>query len=86
MAYHAELFDDHGPGGNEMKIDGLRITLNPHAKVENPECLLVFGSDPKRCNVILGADGIDPVHCRVWAQLNSGPNVLVLDNHSAIGT
>lgn len=62
------------------------ITLPPRASVDLPHCLLTFGSDLQQCDVVLHGEGIRPVHCKVWAQLNSGTRILVVDDKSGAGT
>ena len=65
---------------------GLMVTLPSHASVEQPCCLLTLGADPQQCDVVLSAEGIKPVHCKVWIQLNSGTHVLLVNDRSATGT
>ena len=50
----------------------ISITLEKDTSIEQPRHLLTFGSDDQRCNVILMATGASPIHCKVYAQLNSG--------------
>ena len=51
---------------------GLKVTFGRNASVKHPHHLLTFGSD-QRCNVVLKTSEASPVHCKVYAQLNSGP-------------
>ena len=47
--------------------------------------LIGFGSD-QRCHIQLPANVVSSVHCRVYAQLNSGPQVWLVDDSSTQGT
>ena len=50
----------------------LRVTFSHDKSVEELVGLLGFGSGDQ-CQVLLPATIVGPVHCRVFAQLNSGP-------------
>ena len=78
-----ESHDIPGPGRLKSKKEAFNITLNPHVPVDQPVRLLTFGTDPQQCNILLSAEYICPIHCTVWAQLNSGPHVFVITSHSA---
>lgn len=71
--------------GRPVEKSALRVTFSNAQSVEGPVGLLGFGSD-LRCHVKLPADVASPVHCRVYAQLNSGPGVWVVDDSSTQGT
>lgn len=71
--------------GRRVEKPALRVTFSNAQSVEQPVGLLGFGSD-FRCHVRLPADVASPVHCKVYAQLNSGPEVWVVDDSSAQGT
>ena len=77
-----EPYDALDSKGSVKKKDALCITMDTRAKVDRPLRLITFGSDPGQCNISLQSVNIDAVHCIVWSQLNSGPNILVLANHS----
>lgn len=62
-----------------------RVTFDRNSKVGNPPCLVSFGSDP-RCTIVLNGANISPFHCKIWAQLNSGPNMMVIEDASDVGT
>lgn len=64
---------------------GLRVTFSRNASVKHPHRLLTFGSD-QSCNVILRTPEASPVHCKVYAQLNSGQEAWVIEDTSAHGT
>lgn len=64
---------------------GLRVTFSRNASVKHPHRLLTFGSD-QSCNVILKTSEASPVHCKVYAQLNSGQKAWVIEDTSAHGT
>ncbi len=72
--------------GNLVERQGLRVTFEKTVSIKQPLHLLTFGSDGQRCNVILNASEASPVHCKLYAQLNSGPNVWVLEDSSTDGT
>ena len=63
----------------------LRVTFSPDQSIKELAGLIVFGSDP-RCHVVLPADNASPVHCTVYAQLNSGPQHWLVRDSSTQGT
>ena len=71
--------------GSKVEKPALRVTFPHDQSIEEPAGLLGFGSDP-RCHVLLPADVVSPVHCKVYAQLNSGPQVWLVEDTSAQGT
>ena len=70
------------PGVPMMKA-AFNITLDASVPIDQPVRLLTFGIDPSRCDMVLQGNDVDPVHCTIWAQLNSGPDVLVISNYSS---
>ncbi len=64
----------------------LRVTFQKHTSLKQQVHLLTFGSDDQRCNVILSANEASQIHCKIYAQLNSGPNVWVIEDTSTNGT
>lgn len=73
------------PSGRPVEKPALRVTFSQYQSLAEPVGLLGFGSD-FRCHVLLPADIASPVHCRVYAQLNSGPLAWLVDDSSAQGT
>ena len=71
--------------GRAVEKPALRVTFSHDQSIEEPVGLLGFGSD-LRCHVLLTADFVSPVHCRIYAQLNSGPQVCLVDDTSVQGT
>ena len=71
--------------GKPVEKPALRVTFSPDRSIEEPVGLVGFGSD-LRCHVLLPADVVCSVHCRVYAQLNSGPRVWLVDDSSTQGT
>lgn len=72
--------------GAQVERRALRVTLEKNTSIKQQFHLLTFGSDAQRCNVVLEATDASPVHCKVYAQLNSGPDVWVIEDASANGT
>ena len=83
--YRTEIIEIHCSSGRSVAKPALRVTFSHDKSVEEPVGLLGIGSDP-RCHVQLPADVASSVHCRVYAQLNSGPGVWLVDDSSAQGT
>ena len=73
------------PSGKLESKPALRVTFSPDQSTKDLVGLVVFGSDP-RCHVVLPTNVASPVHCRIYAQLNSGPQVWVVDDSSTQGT
>lgn len=63
----------------------LRVTFSQDQSIKDLVGLVVFGSDP-RCHIVLPTDVASSVHCTIHAQLNSGPQVWLVDDSSAQGT
>ena len=72
--------------GARVERLALRVTFATGTSTKEPRRLLTFGSDDQRCNIILNATEASPIHCRIYAQLNSGPNIWVLEDMSNNGT
>lgn len=75
--------DSAGAGVGRL---ALRVTFENGTSTKQPCHLLTFGSDEQQCNVILKATEASPIHCKIYAQLNSGPNVWVIEDTSTDGT
>ena len=71
--------------GKLVKKTALRATFSHNQSVEEPVGLVAFGSDP-RCHVRLPTNVASPIHCRIYAQLNSGPDIWLVDDSSPHGT
>ena len=71
--------------GRLVKKPALRVTFYRDQSIEELVELVRFGCDP-RCHVLLPADFVSPMHCRIYAQLNSGPRVWLVDDSSTQGT
>ena len=71
--------------GKAIAKPALRVIFAHDQSIEEPVGLLGFGSD-LRCHVLLPPGVVSPVHCRVFAQLNSGPQVWIVDDTSTQGT
>lgn len=74
-----------GITGRPVETPALRVTFSHDSSVEEPVGLLGFGSGHK-CHVRLPANIVHPVHCKVFAQLNSGPQVWLVEDSSPQGT
>ena len=72
--------------GSHVERRALKVAFERNTSTEQQVHLLTFGSDPQRCNVILEATEASPIHCKIYAQLNSGPDVWVMEDTSANGT
>lgn len=84
--YAISLLEVTDSAGARIERRALRVTFEKNTSVKQQRHLLTFGSDDHRCNVILNATEASPVHCKVYAQLNSGPHVWVIDDTSTDGT
>lgn len=74
-----------GSLGRPVEKPALRVTFSDNQSIEELVGLVGFGSDP-RCHVLLPADVVCSVHCKIYAQLNSGPRAWLVDDSSAKGT
>lgn len=84
--YEIGPFESQDPTGARVEKHALRVTFENSTSTRQPYHLVTFGSDDQRCNIILKASEASPIHCRVYAQLNSGPNVWVIEDTSSNGT
>lgn len=84
--YEMSSFEATDSAGARVRRRALRVTFGYNTSIKQQRHLLTFGSDDQQCNVILKATEASPVHCRVYAQLNSGPNVWVIEDTSTNGT
>ena len=84
--YVISPFEAKDSTGARVERLALRVTFEPGASTKYPRHLLTFGSDDQHCNVVLRATEASPIHCRIYAQLNSGPNVWVIEDTSTNGT
>ena len=84
--YEIGSFDVEDSAGAQVERRALRVIFDPGASTKQPRRLLTFGSDDQLCNVILKATEASPIHCSIYAQLNSGPDVWVVEDTSANGT
>ena len=71
--------------GRPVIKPALRVTFPHDQSIEEPVGLIGFGCHPL-CNVILSTDYASSVHCRIYAQLNSGSRVWLVDDSSTQGT
>lgn len=71
--------------GKLVEKPALRVTFSHNSSIEELVGLIGFGYDP-RCHVLLPAGSVSSVHCRIIAQLNSGPQVWLVDDTSTQGT
>ncbi len=71
--------------GKPLRKPALRVTFSHDQSIDELVGLVGFGRDP-RCNVLLPADFVSSVHCRIYAQLNSGPQAWLIDDTSTRGT
>ena len=74
-----------GITGRPVETPALRVTFSHDSSVDEPVGLLGFGSG-HQCHVRLPANIVHPVHCKVFAQLNSGPQVWLVEDSSPQGT
>ena len=68
-----------------VEKSALRVTFPHDQSIEEPVGLVGFGSS-HQCHVQLPTDIVSQIHCRVYAQLNSGPRVWLVDDTSELGT
>ena len=79
------IIDTANPLGQPGKKPALRVTFPHNQPIEELVGLVAFGSDAG-CHVLLPVENASPVHCRVFAQLNSGAGYWVIDDSSTQGT
>ena len=85
LGHAVTAIDVLGPSGPPIQQNALKVTFPSTKTIENPVGLVAFGSDP-RCHFLLRASDACKVHCKVWAQLNSGPDVWIIEDSSTLGT
>lgn len=73
------------PLGREKEEEALKVDFDALCTLDQPQLLITFGSDPS-CNVQLLPQYAERFHCKVYAQLNSGSNILLLKDTSTNGT
>ena len=72
--------------GSKVSRPALKITCRQDIQLDRPAPLLSIGSDPIQCGLLLERRYADPVHCQIYAQLNSGFDVWIIEDDSANGT
>lgn len=71
--------------GRLVQKPALRVTFSQDQSIKELVGLVGFGCD-HRCHVLLPAELVSPVHCKIYAQLNSGPRTWLVDDSSTQGT
>lgn len=84
--YEICSFKAPNSAGTLVERRALRVTFETNNRIREQCHLLTFGSHDQRCNVILKATEASPIHCKVYAQMNSGPNVWIIEDTSSDGT
>ena len=72
--------------GSQGSTIAFKVTCAQDVPLDEPVPILSVGSDPNRCDLILDRRHTDTVHCRIYAQLNSGFDVWIIKDDSTIGT
>ncbi len=72
--------------GSQVSQTALKITCRQDVHLDEPVLILSIGSDPIHCGLLLDRRYADPVHCQIYAQLNSGFDVWIIEDDSANGT
>lgn len=70
---------------NDADRRSWRVTFDRSSTTQKPTRLVVFGSHPK-CTIVLSGPNISLVHCIIYAQLNSGHKMMVIEDRSESGT
>ena len=71
----------------DVGTPALEIRLYPWVSILEPLCLVVFGTDPEQCTIVLAdTEGISPVHCKLHLQLNTEGNVWLVEDCSGQNT
>ena len=83
--YEISSLEIEDSAGARVERRALRVTFDTGTSTKEPRHLLTFGSNDI-CNVILQASEASPIHCSLYAQLNSGPDIWVIEDTSANGT
>ena len=84
--YEITSFETQDSAGARVQRRALRVTYENGTSIKQPLHLLTIGSDDQQCNVILKATEASPIHCKIYAQLNSGLDVWVMEDNSVHGT
>ena len=84
--YEIRSFQTEDSAGARVERRALRVTFDTGTSTKQPRHLLTFGSDDQLCNVVLKATEASPIHCSIYAQLNSGPDIWVIEDTSTNGT
>ena len=58
------------------------LGLPVSSSVDKPICVSTIGSSGIDCNIVLQHDEINPIHCRIYAQCNSGHDCWIVQNLS----
>ena len=75
------------PGaGSQNSTMALKIRCGQDVPLDEPVLLLSIGSDPNLCGLVLDRRHANPLHCQIYAQLNSGFDVWIIEDMSTIGT
>lgn len=82
---HCKASIDWTPAPTEPNAPSWKNTFETSWTVQKPARLITFGND-SRCTMILGGADVSPLHCKIYAQLNSGPSMLVIEDCSVSGT
>ena len=72
--------------GSQVSTTAFKITCGQDVPLDEPVPVLSIGSDASRCDLVLDRRHTDSVHCRIYAQLNSGFDVWVIKDDSTTGT
>ena len=84
--YEISSLEAEDSAGARVEKRALRVTFDTGTSTKQPRRLLTFGSNDQLCNVVLRATEASPIHCSIYAQLNSGPDIWVIEDISANGT
>lgn len=80
------LGGSEGAAGSQVSRTAFKIKCRQDVCLDQPVQVLAIGSDPNQCDLVLDRRCAGPVHCQVWAQLNSGFDVWIIEDNSANGT
>ena len=72
--------------GTQVSTIALKIRCGQDVPLDEPVLLLAIGSDPNQCGLVLDKRQADPLHCQIYAQLNSGFDVWIIEDMSTAGT
>ena len=79
-------YESKDAAGSQVSRTALKIKCRQDVHLGQPVLILAIGSDPSQCNLVLDRRHADPVHCQVYAQLNSGFDVWIVKDNSKNGT